>query len=212
MFRFVPFRFVLYRDPRYISNITSVEQNKYSRQRNFFPRFRYLRLLEVTFILAFTTNAMTSDFLSSIFPGWVAWVVISLNYHRTVFAFRSWSDWAGVVRAFRISIVKIFKSLQYYLHRVTDITSFEKHLESSLGHNLRICPNWWNIVSRICFWRNLSLGFLRWSSLQNKEGRISSRWARKSKVWPRDHREDYRSFTGPSTDLYRSFLEHCTLD
>ena len=28
---------------------------------------------------------------------------------------------------------------------------------------------WWNIVSRICFWRNVSDDHLRWSSLQTKE-------------------------------------------
>ena len=28
---------------------------------------------------------------------------------------------------------------------------------------------WWNIVSRICFWRNLSIGLLLWSSLQTTE-------------------------------------------
>ena len=40
-----------------------------------------------------------------------------------------------------ISILKIFKSLQNYWHRVTDITSFGKRLESSLGHTLNFCPN-----------------------------------------------------------------------
>ena len=40
-----------------------------------------------------------------------------------------------------ISILKIFKSLQNYWHRVTDIPSFGKHLESSLGHTLNFCPN-----------------------------------------------------------------------
>ena len=36
---------------------------------------------------------------------------------------------------------KIFKSLLNYWHRVTDITSFGKRLESSLGHTLNFCPN-----------------------------------------------------------------------
>ena len=33
------------------------------------------------------------------------------------------------------------KTLQNYWLRVTDITSFGKHLESSLGHTLNFCPN-----------------------------------------------------------------------
>ena len=43
--------------------------------------------------------------------------------------------------AFRISILKIFNSLPNYLRRVTDITSFEKHSESSSGHILTCCLN-----------------------------------------------------------------------
>ena len=38
--------------------------------------------------------------------------------------------------AFWISILKISKLLQNYLHRVSDITNFEKHLESSLDHTI----------------------------------------------------------------------------
>ena len=47
----------------------------------------------------------------------------------------------GVVLAFWISILKISKLLQNYWHRVIDITSFEKHLESSLDHTLNFCRN-----------------------------------------------------------------------
>ena len=36
---------------------------------------------------------------------------------------------------------KIFKSLQNFWHRITDITSFGKRLGSSLGHTLNFCPN-----------------------------------------------------------------------
>ena len=60
------------------------------------------------FIPAFTTNAMTSDFLSSISPGWV---VMFLDSHRMVFTFLSWLDLLGVAVAFRISILKIFNLL-----------------------------------------------------------------------------------------------------
>ena len=43
--------------------------------------------------------------------------------------------------AFRISILKIFNLLPNYKRRVTDITSFEKHSESSSGHTLTCCLN-----------------------------------------------------------------------
>ena len=59
----------------------------------------------------------------------------------TVFTFRSWLDLLGVVLAFWISIQKISKLLQNCLHRFIDITSFEKHLESSLDHTLNFCRN-----------------------------------------------------------------------
>ena len=80
------------------------------------------------FIPAFTTNVMTSDFLSSISPGWV---VMFLDSNRLVFTFLIWLDLLCVVLAFRIFILKIFKLLPNYWHRVADITSFEKHVESS---------------------------------------------------------------------------------
>ena len=81
---------------------------------------------------------MTSDFLSLISHGWV---VTFQDSHRTVFTFRSWLDLLGVVLAFWISILKISKLLQNCWHRVIDITSFEKHLESSLDHTLNFCRN-----------------------------------------------------------------------
>ena len=52
-----------------------------------------------------------------------------------------WLDLLGVVLAFWISILKISKLLHNYWHRVIDITSFEKHLESSLDHTLNFCRN-----------------------------------------------------------------------
>ena len=75
-------------------------------------------------------------FLSLISHGWV---VTFQDSHRTVFTFRSWLDLLGVVLAFWISILKIYKLLQNCWHRVIDITSFEKHLESSLDHTLNFC-------------------------------------------------------------------------
>ena len=61
--------------------------------------------------------------------------------HPTVFTFRSWLDLLDVVLAFWISILKISKLLQNCLHMVIDITSFEKHLESSLDRTQNFCLN-----------------------------------------------------------------------
>ena len=69
------------------------------------------------------------------------WVVTFQDSHRTVFSFRSWLDLLGDVLAFWISILKISKLLQNCWQRVIDITSFEKHLESSLDHTLNFCRN-----------------------------------------------------------------------
>ena len=63
------------------------------------------------------------------------------NSHPTVFTFRSWLDLLDVVLAFWISILKISKLLQNCLHRVIDITSFVKHLESSLDRTPNFCLN-----------------------------------------------------------------------
>ena len=57
------------------------------------------------------------------------------------------------------------------------------------------------IVSRICFWRNLSTSLLLWPCLQTKEGKKcrleNSYTPSTSKVWPSDHREEYRSCSWP---------------
>ena len=67
--------------------------------------------------------------------------LIPSDSHRTVFTFRSWLDLLDVVLAFWISILKISKLLQNCLHRDIDITSFEKHLESSLDRTPNFCQN-----------------------------------------------------------------------
>ena len=64
-----------------------------------------------------------------------------LNSYRTVVTFLSCSDVLGVVLALWICFVRIFKSLQNYSDTVTDIISFENHLESSSGHTLDFYPN-----------------------------------------------------------------------
>ena len=78
------------------------------------------------------------------------------------------------------SIKKIwtmFKSLQNYWNRVTDITKFEKDekiLQVILA--LSFCPNMVKYRFKNIFQRNRSPGLLLWSGLQTKEGqrRISS--------------------------------------
>ena len=175
----------------------------------------------MTFLPELTTNTMTSDFLLLISHGWV---VTSPDSRRTVlvFTFRSWLDWQGVVLAFWISILKLSTLLQNCWHRVIDITSFEKHLKSSLDHN----PN--NlviqkiyIVSRIFVKRNKSPCFLRWSGLPTKEGqRYTEFYLVGSTIVKRLRRRQYDPkiiertiglLLGPSTALYRTFLKHCTL-
>ena len=89
-------------------------------------------------IPAFTTIAMTSDFPLLISHGYV---VTFPDSHQTVFTFCSWLDLLDVVLAFWISILKISKLLQNCWHRVIDITSFEKHLESSWDHTPNFCRN-----------------------------------------------------------------------
>ena len=121
----------------------------------------------MTFIPAFTTNAMTSDFLRiflslniayfAVAEGWLlldigwfvlflllishGWVVTFPDSHRTVFIFRSWLDLLDIVLAFWISILKISKLFQNCWHRVINITSFEKHFASSLDHTPNFCRN-----------------------------------------------------------------------
>ena len=78
-----------------------------------------------------------------------------------------------------------------------------------------------SLILRICFGRNLSPGLLRWSSLQTKEGQMRSEfvWSG-SKIVKRLRRRKYDPeiiertiglVLGPSTALYRLFLNHCTL-
>ena len=102
-----------------------------------------------------------------------SWVVMYLDSNSMVFTFLSWLDCLGVAPTFPISILKFFKSITNYWHRVTDMTSFEKYLESCSDHTMTF---YLNFVSRICFGRNLSRRLLQWSSLQTKEGQIRSKF------------------------------------
>ena len=140
----------------------------------------------------------------------------------TVFTFRSWLDLLDVVLAFWISILKISKLLQNCLHRVIDITSFEKHLESSLDHTPNFCLNLvifsfqeyvFKGISHPVFYGDLVYKLRRVKDTPNF---ISSG----SKIVKRLRRRQYDPLIiettiglvlGPCTALCRLFLKHCTL-
>ena len=162
---------------------------------------------------------MTSDFLLLISHGWV---VTFQDSHRTVFTFRSWLDLLDVVLAFWISILKISKLLQNCLHRVIDITSFEKHLESSLDRTPNFCQNLVIFRSKNMYLKGIShpvfYGDLVYKLRRVKDtpNFISSG----SKIVKRLRRRQYDPLIiettiglvlGPCTALCRLFLKHCTL-
>ena len=87
---------------------------------------------------SFSTNAMTLHFHSLISPGWV---VMFLDSRRMVFIFCSWFDLLYVVLTSLIFILKIFKVLQNYWQRVTNITSFGKRTGRFSGYTQTFCQN-----------------------------------------------------------------------
>ena len=159
---------------------------------------------------------MTSDFLSLISHGWV---VTFKDSHRTVFTFRSWLDLLGVVLAFWIAILKISKLLQNCWLRVIDITSSEKHLESSYSELL-------SKFGDISFQEYLSKGIshpIFYGDLVYKLRRVKDTpnfFSSGSKIVKRLRRRQYDPVIiertiglvlGPSTALYEPFLKHYTL-
>ena len=78
---------------------------------------------------------ITIQYIDSISP---RWVVMFLDYHRTVFKFLIWLDLLDVVLMFWISILKIFKSHPNYWHAVTKITSFEEAFIQALSF-MKVC-------------------------------------------------------------------------
>ena len=126
---------------------------------------------------------------------------------------------------FLISILKIFKSLQHYWHRVTDITSFGKHLKSYLGHTMTFCPNLLQYRA-ISFQEYVSKGITHpvfYGDLVYKLRRVKSETnfiSSGSKIVKRLRRRQYDPVIiektiglvlGPFTALYRSLLKRCTL-
>ena len=120
-----------------------------------------------------------------------------LNSYRVVFTFRSWLHLIGVVIAFCISILKVFKSLYIYWHGVTDITRFEKHWERSSGHTLNLCQNLVKYRFKNMLLKESHLVFR--GDLVEKLGKFKGSMnfvSSGSKVlkrlrWPSDQREDY---------------------
>ena len=136
-----------------------------------------------------------------------------LHSHRMVFMFRSWC-----CSSVFISILKIFKSLQNYWHRVTYITSFVKRRDRrSLGHTMNFCPNLVQYRFKNMYQKE-TFTYLVYK-LRRVEGEanfISS----VSKVVKRLRWRQYDPAIiertiglvfGPFTVLYRSFLKRCTL-
>ena len=165
-------------------------------------------------IPAFTTNAMTSDFLSPVSPDWV---VMFLDSHRMVFVFRSWFDLLGVVLAFFGS--PYLKSLNHFQTtdtRLQATKNIRKVLQVILWAFIRI---WRNIVSRKCF--GISHLVFYGDHVYNvrrvkcEANCVSSG----SKILKRIRRRKYDPvitariidlMLSPSTALYRSYRKHCT--
>ena len=154
---------------------------------------------------------MTSDFLLLIMHGLVVKFPDSL-YSIYISQLVRFAECCTSV------LKKISKLLQNCWHRVgTDVTRFEKHLESSLIILRTSVKILWYFVPRICVKRNLSPGLLRWSNLQTKEGQRhakfhfveleNSQTPSTTTVWPIDYREDYRSWALPFYSLVRTFPE-----
>ena len=162
---------------------------------------------------------MTSDFLLLISHGWA---VTFPDSHRSVFTFCSWLDLLGVVLAFWISILKISKLLQNYLHRVKDITNFEKKFGMFFRSYSELLSKFGDIsfqeyvtkgISHPVFYGDLVYKFRRVKDTPNF---ISSG----SKIVKRLRRRQYDPLIiertiglvrGPSTAVYGPFLKHCTL-
>ena len=95
-----------------------------------------------------------------------------VDSHRTMFTFLSWLDLLGVILVFGNWDFhsKTSNHFQTTYLGLQVSQSSKKKLEKSSGHTLSFYPNqiWWNIVSRIYFWRKLLPGLLhlRGPSLQ----------------------------------------------
>ena len=110
-----------------------------------------IKLLVVVFILAFTTNATTFQLLGV----YISQLVIVARCCTSIIDF--------YCKNLQITSKLLTQGYRYHKHRI-----IWKALYINLKAFIRIE---WNIVSRICFGRNLS-GLLRRSSLQTNEGKM----------------------------------------
>ena len=176
------------------------------------------------FIPAFTTNAMTSDFLSSISH---RWVVMFLDFHRMVFTFLSWLlDLIGVALAFRISILKIFnlgnlltsklltQGYRYDKLRQTFGNFFMSYsdLLSKFGE-ISLQEYVTEGISQPVFYGDLVYILRRVRCEANfvSSGSKIVKRLRRRKYDPLIIERTIGLVLGPSTALYRSFLKHFTL-
>ena len=158
------------------------------------------------FIPAFTTNAMTSDFLSSISPGWV---VMFLDSNLMV-SFLSWLDLLGVALAFRIS-----KNLQLTSKLLTQGYRYHK-LRKTFGKFFRSYTDLLSKFGEISFQEYVTEGISHpvfYGGLVYKLRRVGCeanfvssgskivQTPSTSKVWSIDHWEDDRSSAWPFYSL-----------
>ena len=171
----------------------------------------------MTFITAFTTNAMTSDFLLLISHGWV---VTFPDSHRTVFTFCSWLDLLDVVLLDFHS-----KNLQITSKLLTQGYTYQK-LRKSFGKFFRSYSDLLSKFGDISFQEYVSKGISHpvfYGDLIYKLRRVKDTpnfLSSGSKIVKRLRRRQYDPLIiertigivlGPSATLYRPFLERCTL-
>ena len=105
--------------------------------------------------------------------------------------------------------------------RVTDITSFEKHSESSSGHTLTCCLNlvkyrFKNMLRKESLNRSSTVILKKLRRVKREANFVSSgsqivKRIRRRKYDPLIIQRTKGLVLGPSSALYRSFLKHCTL-
>ena len=141
--------------------------------------------------------------------------------HRTVLTLLSWLNVLGVVLAFWISILKIFKYLPNYWHRVTDIANFERR-GKFFGSYSELLSKFGGISFQEYIPGGISHLFF-YGDLVYKLRRVlceANFVSLGSKIVIRFRCRKYEQviiertivlLLGPSSALYRSFLEHCSL-
>ena len=108
-----------------------------------------------------------------------------------------------------ISILNIINSLRTYWHRVTNITSFEKYLESSSGHTLTFYPNLVKYRFNNMFLKEYLARFFYGdlvyqlrrvkceANFISSDSNIVRRLRRRQYSWTSNHQENYKSCVWP---------------